>query len=315
MSRLLERMLGRVLMDQAGAEGGGAGGGGAAAGDPAGGEAGATGEKSLMEAIASGEEDDAGGDKGAAGADGAGEADTPEKRALQASEKDIRRPKSVLAKFWNAETGEVNFDAWSKSTSELEGRMRDVGLPPKTADEYKFEAPAAFKEMGIDADPALTKQFRDAALEAGLTQKQYEFVMNQYYSNIGNLVEAAEGFGREGAKKALMDFYKTEEAMKDAVTAAFNTFAAYADEDEMKQINRIGNNPFVIRILAKINREMVEDPQVETGGAVSEQGIEELMAKGSPYWDASHPQHKSVKAKVTAFHERQARTAQRKRAA
>lgn len=309
MSELLRKMLGRIPMDQAGADGGAGTGGGA----PADGGGGAA-DPSLMEAIANGEGGE-GADGDAGTGDETGDSSTPEQRALQASEKDIRRPKAVPSKFWNAEKGEVNFDAWSKSTAEIESRMKDIGLPPKTADEYKFDAPKAFKEMGIDADPAMTKSFRDAAHEAGLTQKQYEFVMGKYYDNIGNLVEAAEGFGREGAKKSLMDFYKTDEAMTGAVKAAYDTFMAYADEDEAKQINRIGNNPYFIRILAKINREMIEDPQVDSGAIVSSESIEELMAKDSPYWDASHPQHKAVKAKVTAFHERQARGAQRKRAA
>mgnify|MGYP007100084534 CR=1 FL=1 len=97
--------------------------------------------------------------------------------------------------------------------------------------------------------------------------------------------------------------------------AAYNTYAAYADEEEMTAIDSLGNNPYFVRVMAKINREMVEDPGVKPEGMVGGDDIEELMAKGSPYWDASHPQHKSVKAKVTAFYERQARTTQRKRAA
>jgi hypothetical protein len=112
-----------------------------------------------------------------------------------------------------------------------------------------------------------------------------------------------------------MSYYKTKEAVGDALKAAFNTYSAYADEEEMKAINRIGNNPFFVRILAKINREMTEDRQIDTGGAVSDESIEELMAKGSPYWDASHPQHKRVVEKVTAYHLRKARDSQRKRVA
>jgi hypothetical protein len=310
MIDLLRKMMGNVFMDQAGADGG-AGAGGAPAGDGAG----QGGEKTLMESAAAGELDETGGEAGAGEASQGTEGGTPEQRAIQASEKDIRRPKSVPAKFWNAEKGEVNFEAWAKSTGELEARMKDVGLPPKTAEEYTFDAPKEFKEAGLDLDPAMTKEFRDAALEAGLTQKQYEFVMGKYFASIGGMVEAAEGFGREGCRSALMGFYKTEEAMGDALKAAFNTYSAYADEEEMKAINRIGNNPFFVRILAKINREMTEDRQIDTGGAVSDESIEELMAKGSPYWDASHPQHKRVVDKVTAYHQRKARDSQRKRAA
>lgn len=312
MSYLLKKMLGRVYMDQAGGDAGSGGGGGAANG---GDDAAAADKKSFVQSVVDGDSGDdtpdGAGDAGAA----ADAALSPEQRALKASEKDVRRPPKVPAKFWNAEKGEVNFEAWANSTSELENRMRVVGLPPKTADEYKFEVPEPIKALGVDADPALTKKFRDKALSMGLTQKQYEAIMGEYYEMIPQIAGAAENFGNANCGRSLKDFYKTDDAVMDSVKAAYNTYAAYADEEEMKAIDSLGNNPFFVRVLAKINREMVEDPGVKTEGMAGGDDIEALMAKGSPYWDASHPQHKAVKAKVTAFHERNARQAQRKRAA
>ena len=309
MSNLLRKLMGFTMMDQAGAEGG-AGGGGEAGAE--GGEAAAGAGDNFMRSVMSGDEagGDGEGDAGAAGGD-----QTPEQIALNAAEKDVRRPKGVPAKFWNAEKGEVNFEAWSKSTNELENRMRVVGLPPKTAEEYKFDVPEDIRKLGVDADPAQTKAFRDKALSMGLTQKQYEGIMAEYYQMIPQIAGASENFGSARCGEALKAFYKTDEAVKDSVKAAYQTFAAYADEEEMKAIDSLGNNPYFVRVLAKINREMVEDPGVRDGAMASAADIEELMAKGSPYWDASNPQHKSVKAKVTAHFERQAKQAQRKRAA
>ena len=197
MSNLLRKMMGYAFMVQAGAEGGAGGGGAGDAGAGGDDKGAAAGEKSFVQSLVDG--DGAGDDKGAAGdadADAAAAASqTPEQRALQASEKDVRRPANVPAKFWNTEKGEVNYEAWANSTKELENRMRVVGLPPKTADEYKFDVPEPIKALGVDADPAMTKKFRDEALSMGLTQKQYEAVMGKYYEMIPQIASASENFG------------------------------------------------------------------------------------------------------------------------
>ena len=320
MSILLKKLMGHVFMDKAGAGDGsdGGSGGGATGGDGGQGDAAAAGggDTSLLDDLGGGEAGE-GDDKAAAGAgDAAGDtALTTEQRAAKAAEKDTRRPKSVPAKFWNAEKGEVNFDAWDKSTRELEGRIRDVGLPPKSADEYKFEPPAALKEAGVDMDPDRSKAFRDEAFKAGLTQKQYEFVMSKYYGNLDELVSHGGRVDRTATLKALTDHYKSPEAVQANVKAAYDVFAAYADEDEMKDIYRVVNDPVAVRVLAKINKELQEDPGVKPESILTGESIDELMAKGSPYWDAAHPQHARVKAKVAAHYEAQAKAGARKRAA
>lgn len=315
MSVLLQKMMGRVLMDAAtdGAQGGAGGAGAVAvAADDKG--AGGAGEGSLLDDLTAGEGGAGAADDGkpAAGADDA--TLTPEQRAAKASEKDTRRPKSVPAKFWNAEKGEVNFEAWDKSTRELEGRIRDVGLPPKSADEYKFEAPAGMKEMGVEMDPDRFKAFRDEAHKAGLTQKQFEMVMGKYYGSLEELVTHGERYDKSKTIKALNDHFKTPEAVQENVKAAYAVFSAFADEEEMKHLYRVVNDPVAIRVLAKINKELQEDPGVSTEAILTGDSVDELMAKGSPYWDASHPQHARVKEKVAAHFAAKTKAAARKAA-
>jgi len=305
-----------------GGEGAGSGdhGAGAGAGDSAGSGTGDKG-KSLMETLGKGE---GGADKGAgdgsAAKDGEGKAlDTPEAKALAASEKDTRRPKDVPAKYWDAEKGEVMHGAWAKSTTELETRMRTVGLPPKDAAEYKFEVPKPLKDIGFDLDPAQAKGFRERALALGLTQKQFEGVMGDYFAQIPALADQVSGFSTEKAKTELLAYYKTEEAMNENVRAAYQAFMAYADENDQAMIDQIGNIPAVVRILAKVHRDMREDPGVNPDAILDGESLETLMrgspgAEDSPYWNADDPRHKSVKAKVMAHHEATAKARQRKAA-
>lgn len=313
MNSLLRKLMGRVFMDQSGADGGAGGGGGTQDGGQADAAAAAAGDDKdggslLTEFPAAGDDDQDAKPQG-------DELMTPEQRAMKAAEKDVRRPKFVPAKFWNAEKGEVNFEAWSKSTTEIETRMKDIGLPPKVADEYRVETPAALKDLGVDLEPDRVKAFKDEAFSAGLTQKQFDFVMGKYFSSLDELVSHGERYDRARTTKALMDHYKTQDVIQENVKSAYNVFSAYADEEEMKHLYRVCNDPIAIRVLAKINKELQEDPGVKPDQILTGESIDELMAKGSPYWDKSHPQHASIKAKVDRHFAAQANAAARKRAA
>lgn len=309
-----------VLRDKEDGEGGSAGG---AESQGAAGAAGqGAGEQSLFAQIGAGDQGGqsaAGqGDTGAAA--GAG-AETPEQIALNASEKDTRRPPHVPAKFWNAEKGEINAEAWGNSTKALESRMKDIGLPPKSADEYKFDPPAAFKDAGLDLDPAMAKQMRDDALAQGLTQKQYEWIMGKYYSELEGMVNMSAKVGGERLKADLMTHYKTPEAMQQNVSLALSVVKAFGDEAELAAaMGPQGNTPaWVYRVLAKVGKELKEDPGAQNDGILAQDDIGELMRgkpgdEDAPYWNPQHPQHKSVVAKVQRHHEAQSNARKRKAA-
>lgn len=235
---------------------------------------------------------------------------------LAEAEKDSRRPKDVPAKYWDTKKGEVNYAAWAKSTGELESRMRAVGLPPKTADEYKFEVPKELKAQGIDLDPKQSKAFREKALAAGVTQKQFEVMMGAYFENIRQAADQVSHFSKSAARAELLAHYKTPEATQKAARAAFQVFKAFASEEDMKQLDKVGNIPVVVRILANIAAEMGEDPGVLTESILDRESLQTLMRGGpgkedSPYWNASDPRHAETVRKVTAHHEAAAAAARR----
>jgi len=314
----------------AGAGASGAGSSGAGAGDGKGGDpskggaAGGDGKggKSLMEELgkggAAGASAGADGKGGAAG-DGSGKTLTDEEKAIQAAEKDTRRPTHVPAKYWDAAKGEIRAEAAFKSLGELEGRMKAHGLPPKEAGEYKVEIPEVLKKSGFDLEPAQAKGFRELAHGLGLTQKQFDGVMSAYFGQITTLSDQVAGFSAGKARENLLAYYKTEEAMKANVSAAYKTFIAYADEADQAMIDQIGNIPAVIRILAKVHKDMGEDPGVAPDAILDGESLETLMrgAPGkddSPYWNESDPRHKATKAKVMRHHEATAAANRRKAA-
>ena len=207
----------------------------------------------------------------------------------------------------------------AKSVSSLEKRMRDVGLPPESAEGYKFELPKELKDAGVELDPKLSTGFRSKALELGLTQKQYEGVMGAYMENLAGIADQTSQLSFERAQSDLLAYYKTEDALNQAVGRAFKTFEAFADEKDAEMIDTIGNIPAVIRILDKVGKEMAEDPGVHPDAILDGESLDQLMRgapgkEDSPYWNAEDPRHKSVKAKVQAHHEARAAANRRKAA-
>lgn len=348
LNRRMQALFAQLYQDQAG--GGDDGKGGASGGADAGGAAGAGGAADAGAGAAGATAgSDQGGDKGGAGS-GAGGDDkslfaelgqgaagaaaaagdkkvddttlTPEARALQAAEKDTRRPQHVPAKYWDAEKGEVRTDAAIKSATALEQRMRDVGLPPKSADEYKFEVPKQLKEAGIELDETTTKAFRSKALELGLTQKQYEAVMSEYFGTMTTMANGATAYGREKLRGQLLTHYKTPEAVQENVNLAFAVVNAYGDEAEIAEAMGASGNtpPWVYRVLAKVGKELGEDKGVKPDEMLGGDSVEHLRRgapgrEDSPYWNKDDPRHAETVRKVTAYHQAQELANKRRRGA
>lgn len=334
----LHWMLSRILRKpEDGGDGGSGGGGGdsgqggaAGSGDGGQGDGGAAAGQGQQQdngsAFASAgkgdqKDDGAQGDKGDGKGDGKGGKQTPEQIALNAAEKDSRRPVHIPAKYWDHEKGEVRVEALAKSNSELEARMKNVGLPPKTSDEYTYETPEKFKPIidagfGMPAD--VSQAMRDRLLEAGFSKSQHNVAMDIYFENIEEVAEIGVNYGAAKRQAELQQYYKTPEATAQAVSNAMSVVHAYGDEADIAgAMGPTGNvPPWVIRILDKVSREMGEDSSINDGAILSEESLESLMAGGpgqenSPYWNPSHPQHKQTVAKVQRHHEAVASKRQR----
>lgn len=239
---------------------------------------------------------------------------TPEQQALKNAQNDTRRPAHVPAKFWDHEKGEIKTEDAFKAYTALESRMRDTGLPPQSADEYKYEPPETFKELGVDLDPVETKAFKEFALSQGLSQKQYENIVNYHFSRVGKTQESAEKYGQEKLRKELTEFYKTPEETDKNVKLAYKVIESFADQDELAAISSgYGNvHPAFYRVLAKIGNELGEDHGLGTPDLLPATDIETLQ-KSPAYWDPKDPQHSAVFTKVKRHYEQQELANKRKR--
>lgn len=185
-----------------------------------------------------------------------------------------------------------------QSYSHLEKKIGTGDLPPEKEDGYKLDY-SKFPE-GVKIEPEREKGFLKSCHAMGMTNKQVQGVMDRYAELI------TEGLKVQGnQKQAAIDVLKKDwgENFDANVQAAQKGFLTYADEQDKANIDQLGNNPALLRLLAKIGKDIKEDSDVKGGGGSSIEDVETLM-RSVAYWDDKHPDHKSTKQKVQTFYQK-----------
>lgn len=300
-----------VFMDEASAgEGGGAGGSGAgASGDAAAGTGAAAGAAAVGQAGATG----AGDNGGTAGTGAAAPAGT----ALQAGAVVPSIPEKYQVK---KEDGSLDIEASSLKLAEaygnLEKRLGTGDLPPKTAAEYEITVPDVFKDAIDPKSDPLLQDFLAKAHAAGFTQKQIDLAMGQYFEIAPQLVAGSKQLSAEDCTAQLKTEWKTDEQYKAEVGKAYKAAVGYGGADAEGIIKDHGNDPRIVRMLARIGAEMGEDTSLNPGDqqAGGSNSIDSLMASEA-YNNPKHVDHARVSAQVRKYFESQATAAEKAGAA
>lgn len=186
----------------------------------------------------------------------------------------------------------------------LEKRLGSVGTPPKTADEYEPKVEVeGFNWDEFKADPRM-QSFMKAAHAKGITNDQMGFIIGEYAQRAPELVGGAAELDAEAATTQLREVWKTDAEFKKNIGLAYRAFNSLADDADKGRMDEIGNNPMVIRMLAKVGAEMQED--APAGGDINlaeQQTIRDLM-KSPAYMDPKHADHERVSAQVKAYYQK-----------
>lgn len=182
---------------------------------------------------------------------------------------------------------------FAKAYNELTTRMRDVGLPPKTADEYEWKPPE-----GMEFPAEATQGFRELALQTGLSKKQYAAVMDAYVQHLDAVGGDALSFAADKAAAQLKQEWGGEFGSK--LKAGHKVLTTFLDAKELADFEAV-NHPAVWKLLAKIGAELPEDAGLanavgNTQDAETE--LKTLQAPGTPYWDQKHPGHAAAVARA-----------------
>lgn len=207
--------------------------------------------------------------------------------------------------------GKLNIEGSARKLAEsythLE-KQRGTSAAPKTVDEY---APTVevdgFKWDEFKADPEM-QGFLKAAHAKGITNDQMGFILGEYMNRAPALVGGAAELDQEAAATELRGTWKTDAEFQKNIGLAHRAFMSLADPADKGKMDEIGNNPMVIRMLAKIGAEMGEDAPVGNGqiGQINfeeQQSIRDLM-ESEAYRNPKHDDHERVSAQVRAFYQK-----------
>lgn len=185
------------------------------------------------------------------------------------------------------EDGTPDFDKLAKSYTELESTLRKTRpTAPKSIDEYQLEG------IDLELDEELTVAFKSEALEAGLSTDQYKWVMDKYAGLVQDSMPS-----KEKAQEALTEAWGKEfDTNLQAARSAWDVYGKDMD------INVVGNNPDVLKILARIGAELKEDnasrQPASNDPGMTQSDLDALMSSDD-YWTNPEKQ-----AKAAAYHAR-----------
>lgn len=285
-----------VLMDEASGAGGDAGAGSGAAGSTGSDGAGATASATGGEGGAG-----AGGSALTAGATGAA-GDAPSFDYL---------PEKFVVK---GEDGVVNLEASARKMAEsygnLErGRAADV---PKAATDYAVTVPENLKEsIGDLANDGLFTQFRDEMHSLGLSQRQFDGIMQRYFALVPAVAEGGMRATAEQTLASLEQHWPDEKQRKanykQAAKAATQMARAIGVPFDEIESSGLANNPLFIRMMASLGPEMGEDTSAgaeATGSSLmGEDTVKKIMASDA-YRDEKNPGFEAAQKTVRAYYNR-----------
>lgn len=187
----------------------------------------------------------------------------------------------------------------AESYAHLEGRVGSGDLPPKSAEDYTIAVPDQFKDGWVEDDR--TKAFRADALAAGLTQKQFDFVMGRYFTVAPQLVQGAIDASVETTRGALEKAWGAEYGKH--IGAAQKAFEAYADAADKDKFDSLMTDPaLAYRILAKIGPEVGEGGGIPAAAAAGQADEIRTLLTSEAAGNPRHPDHKATRAKIDAYY-------------
>jgi hypothetical protein len=179
-----------------------------------------------------------------------------------------------------------------------QGRLGTGDVRPKAAADYVFTPPEALKEVFKTDDPELGK-IRDEAHKLGVTQKQLDYFMGQYYEKAQVLVGGAVQLDQAAATTELQKVWATPESFKQNAGNAYKALQSFGGDLTDAAMERYGNDPVALQIFARIGAQLGEDKSISGGAGVSAPDINALLAHPA-YSNAKHPEHAAITAKVNA---------------
>lgn len=211
----------------------------------------------------------------------------------------------------NKDDGTLDLEASARKLNEayanLEKRFGTGDVPPESVDKYELkDLPDGISVDDLKAEPSM-QEFIAKAHAEGLTNKQLNFVVSEFLTNAKSLVDGNAALTKEEVSAELRKTWSTDQEMDANLQDAYKAAATYLDNDELDQLLQAGgpgDNPDVIKLLARIGKELKEDVPPNNADQSAQPDVQALL-RSEAYTNPKHPDHKAVSAKVQAHYAKQ----------
>lgn len=179
---------------------------------------------------------------------------------------------------------EASFKKMAQSYTELEKRLGNPeGVPPKTAEEYNIKLEGDGLNFDEIKQDERYKSFLKDAHAAGMTNKQVEFAVNQYFKNAALVHLGESSLNAEQCIGNLMRKWGTtdQEVFNKNISVARKGLAVtYKDNITQERIlKKYGNDPDVLDILYRIGQSTSEDAPASGGQSGQGTALQEEYQK------------------------------------
>lgn len=190
----------------------------------------------------------------------------------------------------------------SEGYNHLERRLGTGEIPPRSAEEYTVDLHSDLFTFDDFKEHPENQEFLGKAHELGMTQKQVEFVLSEYAKRLPELVQVGQELDIEEAYQTLSETWSTEAEFNKQLRYAYNAFQRYAAPGDLESIDKIGNNPIIVRMLANIGASLQEDTGIGRPLSFQQEDVRKVMGSEA-YRNPNHPDHKVTHERVRRYYE------------
>ncbi len=205
--------------------------------------------------------------------------------------------------------GQINHQAIYQGYQQLESRMRDIGLPPESADKYEMTYADDITDEAKIPDEHL-KGLQQFAHDNALSQKQFQTLASGWQKEIDafrsqfideyNLDPAKQV---ETARAALLETFKDSAVLDKNLTQAANALIKIVPDAALRSAisDKLGNDPDLIKALAQFGATLREDSPLPPTGSQPVEDMTKLLASPAAN-NPHHPEYALTRAKISAYY-------------
>jgi hypothetical protein len=202
--------------------------------------------------------------------------------------------------------GKLDLTASSQKLAEgyasAEKRIGAGDVRPDTPDAYSFTPPEEFKDIPLD--PEMAGAFRQRAHEAGLSAKQFEFVMGEYFRLVPSMLNGAASVSAEQARGELQKVWTQPTAYEAGLTNAERARQALPEALREQVRTKYGTDPLFFQVAAHFGAQLREDrPPTPQGGQGGADNTVEALMRSEAYNNPKHVDHARVSEQVRKHYE------------